>query len=236
MASHASPRSDLRSNSQLRPNHWLRMAAILIPIALLTAMALDFWVPAIWNYGHFNARHYIYYWPARWWLVAHLLGGSLALLLGPFQFSTALRRRAPAVHRWMGRLYLSGVLLASLAATYIGLRVSPDHAFGIALVVLAFAWVTTSGVALLAALRRQFAVHKEWMVRSYVVTFAFVVFRFSENQLNLFHSLGRSNQAVMNAWICWTVPLLVANVVLDWRRVAGPRRLVRVFAGDRSTG
>lgn len=39
----------------------------------------------------------------------HIVTASLALLVGPFQFSTALRRRSPAVHRWTGRVCLLAV-------------------------------------------------------------------------------------------------------------------------------
>src|SRR6185436_8325414 len=38
---------------------------------------------------------------------AHTLGGMIAMLIGPFQFLTTVRRRYPAVHRWLGRVYLT---------------------------------------------------------------------------------------------------------------------------------
>lgn len=48
-------------------------------------------------------------------LRAHITGGSVALLLGPWQFSTKLRERALNLHRWLGRIYLAAVALGSLA-------------------------------------------------------------------------------------------------------------------------
>ncbi len=39
----------------------------------------------------------------RWILIPHALAGTAALLLGPFQFSTKLRGRNPAIHRIVGR-------------------------------------------------------------------------------------------------------------------------------------
>jgi hypothetical protein len=39
-------------------------------------------------------------------------------------------------------------------------------AFGEALLYLTLAWVSTSGTAYLAVMRRQFAAHREWMIRS----------------------------------------------------------------------
>jgi len=39
--------------------------------------------------------------------------------------------------------------------------------------------------------------------------------------LNLYGGLGPSAQAVMLAWMAWAVPLLFAEVALQWRRSVG---------------
>jgi hypothetical protein len=203
-----------------RRSVWLRTLLVWLSSGVLAALIVRFYGRTVLNYVHFDAAHYRHYWGAKWWLVAHLGGGSLALLLGPFQFSGWLRRRYVKAHRWMGRLYLSGVLVGSVAAVYMGLRVSQSKAFGVALLYLAFAWLVTSWMAYVAVMRRQFAAHREWMIRSYVVTFAFVLFRLGED-LNVYGSLGPELQAVMLAWVAWVVPLLMAEVVLQWRRSVG---------------
>jgi hypothetical protein len=198
----------------------LRTLLVWLGCAVLAALIVRFYGRAVVNYTHFDAAHYRHYWMAKWWLVAHLGGGSLALLLGPFQFSGWLRRRYVKAHRWMGRLYLSGVLVGSIAAVYMGLRVSQSKAFGAALLYLALAWVVTSAMAYVCVMRRQFAAHREWMIRSYVVTFAFVLFRLMED-LNVYGSLGREAQAVMLVWMSWAVPLLLTEVVLQSKRSVG---------------
>jgi len=198
----------------------LRTLLVWLSCAVLATLIVRFYGRAVLRYTHFDEAHYHHYWTAKWWLVAHLGGGSLALLLGPFQFSAWIRRKYVKAHRWMGRLYLSGVLVGSIAAVYMGLRVSRDKAFGAALLYLALAWVVTSGMAYVSVMRRQFAAHREWMIRSYVVTFAFVLFRLGED-LNLYGGLGPSAQAVMLAWMAWAVPLLFAEVALQWRRSVG---------------
>ncbi len=197
----------------------LRTLLVWVGCAVLAALIVRFYGRAVMNYSHFDAAHYHNLWRAKWWLVAHLGGGSLALLLGPFQFVGWIRRKYVKVHRWVGRLYLVGVLVGATASVYIGLVVAPK-AFGIALVYLALPWVVTTGMAYLAVMRRQFAAHREWMIRSYVVTFAFVLFRLMED-LNVYGSLGGEAQSVMLAWMAWTVPLLFTEVVLQWRRSVG---------------
>ena len=45
----------------------------------------------------------------------HVFSAAVALLLGPFLFSTRLRTARVHLHRWMGRLYLGvGVLIVSV--------------------------------------------------------------------------------------------------------------------------
>ena len=188
--------------------------------AVLIAAASWFYRIAVARYTHLDAAHYGHHWNTRWWLVAHLGGGSLALLLGPFQFIRKLRTQYPQIHRWMGRTYLAGILVASIAALYMCIYVTSIPGFGVSLFFLDVAWLTTSSMALLAALCRQFAVHREWMIRSYVVTFGFVVFRLVQ-LTNPFH-LPNGINAVTNGWLCWAVPLLFAEVILQWRQTVGP--------------
>ncbi|RYY28556.1 MAG: DUF2306 domain-containing protein [Sphingomonadales bacterium] len=45
---------------------------------------------------------------------SHFLTGGVLLLLGPIQLIGAIRRAAPAVHRWLGRLYVISAGLAGL--------------------------------------------------------------------------------------------------------------------------
>jgi len=197
--------------------------AIWLASAAVAAVAAYFWFTTIPKYFHYDRAHYIYYWPKRWWLIAHIGGGSLALVTGLFQFSGAIRKRWPKVHRWTGRIYLLGVLVGSIGAVYLGLVVSPIRAFGISLEFLALAWVLTSLMAYIAARRRQFAAHKEWMTRSYVVTFGFVLFRIGTRN-HVLGNLGFQMQSVVLSWACWAVPLLITDVVQRWRATMGPVR------------
>jgi hypothetical protein len=199
---------------------WPRRLFLGIACALLAALALRFTAIVFLRYTQFDVKHYGEHWLERWWLIAHLGGGALALLLGPFQFSTYLRRRFVQAHRWMGRLYLVGVLIASVAAVYMGMH-ARIRGFGIGLLYLDVAWVVTTGMAYLAVMRRRFDAHREWMIRSYVVTFAFVVFRWMGNDLKLYSGLGLEARLTMLSWLCWAIPLLFTEVALQWRRTVG---------------
>ena len=62
--------------------------------------------------------------------------------------------------------------------------------------------------------------YREWMMRSYAVTFAFVTFRFG---VDTFTSQGLAPgdaQAIM-AWACWAIPLLLLEPMLQIRKMRG---------------
>jgi hypothetical protein len=88
-----------------------------------------------------------------------------------------------------------------------------------ALASLAVAWLTTTGLALLSIKRRMIAQHKEWMIRSYVVTFAFVNFRILGGIFQVTGVGTLIQQLEASAWFCWAVPLLITEVILQGRKI-----------------
>jgi hypothetical protein len=157
------------------------------------------------------------YWPRRVWLLTHIAGSGLALLVGPFQFWSGLRRRSMRAHRWSGRLYVVGVLIGGSAAFYLASHAGQGPAFGISLGALGVAWWTTTGMAYVAIRLGQVRQHKDWVLRSYVVTFTFVTTR-TLADLGILPSLGRDPFATL-VWLCWSMSLLATEVILQGRKV-----------------
>ncbi len=114
-----------------------------------------------------------------WILIPHAIAGTIALLTGPTQFSTRLRRQHAALHRGLGRLYVGAVLLAAPLAVLSTLfsRYPRAYYFQIAIAVQAGAWIVTTTAGLIAAIGRRLPAHRDWMTRSYAVTFTFVATR-----------------------------------------------------------
>lgn len=154
-------------------------------------------------------------WPRRWWLLLHIGGGTLALFTGPFQFWSGLRRRHLGVHRITGLLYIFGIFVAGGAAFYMCQFTQPRD-FGFAIAGLAFAWWFTVGMAFVCIKQRRIDAHKEWMIRGYVVTLAFVSFRYLID-LPVWQPFGPAAQSSV-MWLSWSVPLLITEGVLEWRR------------------
>jgi hypothetical protein len=202
-------------------------AAKLLGSAAIIAVAATFvGLYAFRYYLHYNEaaftdpyRGAANYWKMRGWLLMHMTGGMMALLSGPWQFWTGFRARFVKLHRWAGRLFLCGVAVGVVGAVRMALGTSFGWAFGVALFTLSLAWVTTAGMAYYAILKRRIQVHREWMVRAYVVTFAFVTFR-------VFSDFGPTSRLqpyndviVTMAWVSWLLPLLGTEVILQLRRM-----------------
>jgi hypothetical protein len=57
------------------------------------------------------------------------------------------------------------------------------------------------------------------MIRSYVVTFAFVNFRILAGVLQAAGVGALQEQLAVASWFCWAVPLLVTEAVLQGRKI-----------------
>ena len=147
-------------------------------------------------------------------LVPHTLGGVIALLAGPMQFSSRLRQRYLKFHRVLGRVYVISVFIGALT----GIALAAGRPGMPGTCVQAAAWIVCTTAAFITARNRQIARHRQWMVRSYAVTFTFV----SSRVLNLWplywSHLGDALAAV--GLIVFTLAtLLVVELGLNWREL-----------------
>ena len=147
----------------------------------------------------------------------HISGGIVAILTGPAQLWLGLADRGMAWHRRMGIVYVSAVALGALGGYYMAFNTDFGWLFGLSLGGLATAWVTTTAMAYLAIRKSLIEQHKEWMIRSYVTTFAFVIFRVLQPALQNVGTV--TEQLAAAGWLCWTLPLLTTEIVLQGRKI-----------------
>src|SRR5262245_59186095 len=192
-------------------------STIATGIALLAGIM--FFVLAAVPYANFTAQQFGLYWPRRWWLVLHIGGGTLALFIAPVQLWLGINRRRLELHRRLGLTYMTGVAIGSIGAYYLAFHTDGPWVFGSGLAALATAWVATTALAFIAISRRKIQQHEEWMIRSAVVTFAFVFFRVLLRILQVSHIGTLEEDLAIAAWASWAVPLLLAEVWLQGRKV-----------------
>ena len=109
----------------------------------------------------------------------HLLLAAVIMLGGALQLLPQLRRIAPRVHRWNGRVYLAGAVLAALSGIYmlwwrgaVGDVVQHIGTSLNAVLVLLF-----GGLALRRALQRDIAAHPRWALRLFLAVSGVWFFR-----------------------------------------------------------
>lgn len=191
-----------------------------VGLALALLVALAFWLIAAAPYlAGVNEQQFGPYWPRRYWMLAHIAGGSLALFIGPVQLWLGVSRRLLPLHRMLGMTYIAAIAVSVTAAYYLAFTSTGPWVFALGLAGLATAWVITTGLAFVAIKRRAIQQHQEWMIRSCVVTFGFVAFRAFFVALMGLGIGTMAEQQSAAAWFCWSVPLMVTEVVLQGRRV-----------------
>ena len=186
-----------------------------------SAMAVAVGFVAIFAIRYFtlNPEVFRFYWPRRGWLLLHIAGGMIALLTGPGQLWLGLNRKRLSLHRRLGVAYMTSVGFSSLAAFYLAAHTDLGWVFGTGLTGLAVAWLVTTGLAFVAVRRGLIPQHQEWMIRSYVVTFAFVTFRIFAGILQATGVGTLPEQLAAASWFCWAVPLLITETVLQGRKI-----------------
>jgi uncharacterized membrane protein len=143
----------------------------------------------------------------------HLAGSAVALAVGPFQLNARLRSRFIAVHRWMGRSYVAGVLLGGVAALLLATMAQYGLPARVGFGLLAVLWLTATGQAYRYIRARNQPLHRRWMIRSYALTFAAVMLRI---YLPLSQVYGIPFEPAYQtiAWLCWVPNLVVAEWVI----------------------
>lgn len=155
----------------------------------------------------------------------HMAGGTLMLLLGAANLYVGSTRRFFRFHRKIGYIYLVGGAIAASLAFVLAIASGHGEAggefriqldaisdTGFALAGLALAWLGSAAMAYRAARNRRFESHRAWMIRSYVLTWSFVLCRLV-GRVPWLANLGDGAAII---WLSWVVPLLFCEVVLQW--------------------
>lgn len=156
----------------------------------------------------------------------HVLGGTVMLFLGLANLYIGTTRKHFKHHKLIGRVYLIGGTLGAIAAILIttsSAHKAPDAGIftnvSASLTTLATAWLVAAAMAYRAARNKRFENHSDWMIRSYVLAWAFVFCRLAGRVPGLDDFAGSDGFI----WLSWVGPLLVCEVALQWQRGASQR-------------
>lgn len=154
----------------------------------------------------------------RAWIVAHVFTASIPLMVGPFQIWMGVKGKWPAIHRKLGMAYIVSIAISACTAFYLALNIDGPWGEGAGLFGAGVLWLITTSMAYIAVRRHEYSKHMEWMIRSYVVTLAFVFFRFMIIVGKSIKIGSFDDRLAFAAWTSWLVPLLVAEVIISRRK------------------
>ena len=195
---------------------------------LIFVLAFAISVYAIVQYGFLNASHaglvsfklqkpdfelkpWIYV------LYAHIFTAIFALIIGPFQLfmkPTLARKRW---HRRFGYGYVFSIMVSGIVSVYLSLFATGGWISTFGFMSLGVLWMATTLIATSKIITQNIQAHKEWMFRSYALTFSAVTLRIWLAPLAFL--LGDFEAAFrVVAWICWVPNLLVIEAILSKKR------------------
>jgi uncharacterized membrane protein len=202
---------------------------LIVVLAVLAAALLWFVNSRLHYLTDYSLGSYSdYFWRRRAGLVPHLVGGIVAITVGLAQIWLGLTNRVNTLHHLLGKIYGVAVLVGSLGGFYLALTIPGHLPYSAGLFMLDVAWVLSTGMALYAIRTRRIEQHREWMLRSYIVTFAFVTYRLLSDWLRRWIHVPEDPLAddvdTLMAWACWAVPLLLAEPLIQLRSMRGHAR------------
>ena len=163
--------------------------------------------------------------------LAHILPAALFMLLGPLQFVRRIGSNYPRFHRWSGRIFLA----ASAIVGVTGLTMAFGKTVGgldekAAITLFGTFFLIALSKALWHALHREFAQHREWMIRGYATGLAVAAIRpimgafFAAAVLR-----GRNPEPSQffgaAFWIGFTLELIAAELWINYTRPSATAQL-----------
>lgn len=160
------------------------------------------------------------YFGVKWLLLLHVSGGAVALLTGPFQLWDELRVRRRALHRAMGKVYVLAIATSAPCAVYLTLTTAREvgRPYVFSLQAWVSVWMLSTWLAYRYARQKKIELHKEWMVRSYLVTLAFVLSALLYKLPFVSRQGSFAEVSPGLFWAGWAIPLFAWDVALSAKR------------------
>ena len=200
-------------------SRWLLLAALLYFSWLMLKITLQY-IPIQTDVAFLRIKQQ--YLEIDAWRIAffvHVFSSMFALVAGFTQFSATILRKAPKLHRWMGRAYVINILAVTGPSSFIMACFAnggwPSRlAFGI----LAVLWILTTGIGLKSILVKKIERHKEWMIRSYALTLSAITLRAWKLGLVLMFDPRPLDLYRLVAWLGFVPNLLFAEWLIQKAR------------------
>jgi uncharacterized membrane protein len=145
----------------------------------------------------------------------HVFSAVAALLAGFTQFSPQLLRDNPKVHRLIGKIYVANILFINFPAGLImGVYANGGLPGKTAFLLLDVLWFFFTWKAYMCAKNKRYVDHKNYMIRSFALTFSAITLRTWKLILSNIFAIDLAELYVIDAWLGFVPNLLVAEIII----------------------
>jgi hypothetical protein len=160
---------------------------------------------------------------------AHMASGAVVLVLGPLQLVGAIRRAQPAVHRWIGRVFVTVAGLAGLGGLgfILGQGTIGGRPMDIGFGLYGLLMVVCAAQTWRHAAARRIETHRAWAIRLYALAIGSWLYRMDYGLwLMLAKGVGHTHGFrgpfdVVMAFAFYVPNLVIAELFIRARRAPG---------------
>lgn len=149
----------------------------------------------------------------------HVFSSILCLIAGFTQFSNDILKNQINLHRVVGKIYVFNILIinfpVALIMAYYANGFIPTK---IAFLILDTLWFWFTLKAFLEIKKGNTQKHKEYMIRSYALTFSAITLRTLKLVLSNVTDIEPMTLYMMNAWLAFIPNLIIAELIIRYKR------------------
>jgi hypothetical protein len=154
-----------------------------------------------------------------WYLPAyysHVLISGIILVAGFFQLFPKSSSKYKRIHRIIGYIYVMGILFfAAPGGVVMSLFIGRGPWVLASFITLSVLWFYFTSKAFSEIRKRNIAAHKQWMWRSYALTFSAVTLRLYIFITSYGFDLSKSEAYATLAWVSWVPNLVLVEILMN---------------------
>ena len=142
---------------------------------------------------------------------SHILAGMFCIIAALTQFSSYILKKRKAVHIWMGKIYVTVVIVVGApTGLYMSFFAKGSFWERVLFMFMAMYWFYSTVKGLQAIKVKNILAHKNWMIRSYSMAMTAVTFRIY-HILFYYFGVGHLHNYEISLWISVLGNMLIAE-------------------------
>ncbi len=184
-------------------------SVLVVKVALGVLLQYGDYFPPNFQSDFLGGRETYFWGGYHWAFYVHLISGPATLLLGTLLVSDWFRSRVPMWHRRLGRVQVGLILLlVAPSGLYMSWYADTGAVAGAGLGTLAIVTAACAGLGWRAAVTRRFAIHRRWMLRTFILLCSAVVIRMIGGLATVL-AFDAVWLYPASCWVSWLLPLVV---------------------------